>query len=374
MEKIAIIGGGIIGMTLANYLDPTKFDTTLYDHGVGQATKASAGIISPWLSKRRNKQWYHLAKDGAAFFPKLIQDFSLDPSIYAQPGTIILRQTEQLEEIAALAEKRKKEAPEIGDIHLLKPEKTAAFLPLLKQTPALYISGGGKLDGKAYLDKLSKRLIQKGIRQLHERANLQKKNDTWLIESESGEANFDQVILAPGPGLKALLAPLGYQTDIRPQKGQLVVFETTYPETHDWPVVMLDGEADLIPFTSGKILLGATHENEGGWDLSPTKEAYQQLSENAAVFLENPQEFFSHPYQLQVGTRAYTSDFAPFFGPLPDENGLLVASGLGSSGLTTGPFIGYLLAMYLNTGTWHGADYQKEIHQYIQKQSIEKKK
>ena len=25
---------------------------------------------------------------------------------------------------------------------------------------------------------------------------------------------------------------------------------------------MLDGEADLIPFNQGKILLGATHENE----------------------------------------------------------------------------------------------------------------
>ncbi len=30
MKKIAIIGG-IIGMTLANYLDPQKFDITVYD-------------------------------------------------------------------------------------------------------------------------------------------------------------------------------------------------------------------------------------------------------------------------------------------------------------------------------------------------------
>lgn len=66
-KKIAIIGGGIIGMTLASYLDTSKFNVALFDEGTGQATKASAGIISPWLSKRRNKQWYRLAKDGAAF-------------------------------------------------------------------------------------------------------------------------------------------------------------------------------------------------------------------------------------------------------------------------------------------------------------------
>ena len=32
MEKIAIIGGGIIGMTLANYVDTTKYSITLFDH------------------------------------------------------------------------------------------------------------------------------------------------------------------------------------------------------------------------------------------------------------------------------------------------------------------------------------------------------
>lgn len=111
MEKIAIIGGGIIGMTLANYLDDNKFNLTLFDYGVGQATKASAGIISPWLSKRRNKKWYHLAKDGAAFFPKLVQDFALDQSIYAQSGTLLIRKKDQLTDLLDLAEERKKEAP-----------------------------------------------------------------------------------------------------------------------------------------------------------------------------------------------------------------------------------------------------------------------
>ena len=68
MKKIAIIGGGIIGMTLANYLDTEKFDITVFDSGKHQATGASAGIISPWLSKRRNKQWYALAKKGSTIF------------------------------------------------------------------------------------------------------------------------------------------------------------------------------------------------------------------------------------------------------------------------------------------------------------------
>ena len=54
----------------------------------------------------------------------------------------------------------------------------------------------------------------------------------------------------------------------------------------------------------------------------------------------------------RVGIRAYTSDFSPFFGQVPNLSGVFVASGLGSSGLTTGPIIGYHLAQNASRGKW----------------------
>jgi glycine/D-amino acid oxidase-like deaminating enzyme len=367
MEKIAIIGGGIIGMTLANYIDQKKFSVSLFDGKTGQATSASAGIISPWLSKRRNKKWYRLAKDGAAFFPKLVQDLSLDDSIYYQSGTLLLRADEELDQLAALAEERKTEAPEIGTIERLTPEQTASALPLLRPVHSLRISGGGRLDGKAYLQHLRKLASGKGTTFFDEKIILSKKNDTWLVSGSFGTSAFDRLILTPGPSLTSLLEQIGYQADIRPQKGQLLVFQTEYADSKKWPVAILDGEADLIPFNDGKILIGATHENEGGWDLSPTEAAYQQLMSKTAGFLNNPADLSISPYHFRVGTRAYTSDFAPFFGPVLQDESLLAASGLGSSGLTTGPYIGYLLAEYLNNGKFDTDHYQKPITTYIKK-------
>ena len=57
MKKVAIIGAGIVGSTAAYYLSKNPaYQVTVFDYGQGQATKAAAGIISPWFSKRRNKE------------------------------------------------------------------------------------------------------------------------------------------------------------------------------------------------------------------------------------------------------------------------------------------------------------------------------
>ncbi|MFC4770384.1 NAD(P)/FAD-dependent oxidoreductase [Enterococcus hermanniensis] len=358
MKKIAIIGGGIIGMTLANYLDTNKYNVTLFDEPTGQATSASAGIISPWLSKRRNQKWYQLAKDGAAFFPKLIQDFQLDDTIYQKSGTLIIRPAEKLDDLIDLAEQRKLSAPELGQIEKLSGEQTQLELPLLKALPSIKISGGGRLDGKAYLAHLKNLAEKKGLTLIKKRVSLPEQLE-----------EFDQIILTAGPHLKNLLAPLGYKVDLRPQKGQLLVFDTSIKMSSNYPVAMLDGEADLIPFMNGKILLGATHENDAAWNLEPTREAFTQLTQSAEKFLADPQRLFNQPYHVRVGSRAYTSDFAPFFGQLNEQ--LLVASGLGSSGLTTGPYIGYLLAHYLNTGQKNWAIYQNELATYIKEAALD---
>ncbi|EOL44607.1 NAD(P)/FAD-dependent oxidoreductase [Enterococcus caccae] len=367
MEKLAIIGGGIIGLTLANYIDLTKYNVTVYDNPIGQATKASAGIISPWLSKRRNKKWYQLAKDGAAFYPKLVQDFSLPRAVYQQTGTLILRKDGELDSLMQLAEARKQTAPEIGDIQLLSAEQVTEKLPLLKTQSSLFITGGGKLDGAGYLETLRQGALTKMITIKTGTAKLSRIHEQWLVQTADETEQFDAVALCAGPGLPSLLGSLGYTTDIRAQKGQLLAFETPFKNSGDWPVAMLDGESDLIPFEDGQILVGATHENDGGFDLTPTKEAFSLLQQKTAPFLAESAFFENYSASYRVGTRAYTSDFAPFFNCLPDNPTAVVASGLGSSGLTTGPYIGFLLAQYFNAGKCDWGIYQKPIETYLSK-------
>ena len=155
---------------------------------------------------------------------------------------------------------------------------------------------------------------------------------------------FDRVILATGAWLGHLLEPLGYEVDVRPQKGQLRDYQLAQ-DMEAYPVVMPEGEWDLIPFAGGKLSLGATHENDMGFDLTVDETLLQQMEEASLPHYPILAEATSRAER--VGIRAYTSDFSPFFGQVPGLAGVYAASGLGSSGLTTGPIIGYHLAQLI---------------------------
>ena len=101
----------------------------------------------------------------------------------------------------------------------------------------------------------------------------------------------------------------------------------------------------MIPFAGGKLSLGATHENDMGFDLTVDETLLQKMEEAALPHYPVLSEATSR--SERVGIRAYTSDFSPFFGQVPELSGVYAASGLGSSGLTTGPIIGYHLAQLI---------------------------
>ena len=347
--KVAVIGGGIVGGTASFYLKKAGLDVTLFDEGTGQATKAAAGIVSPWLSQRRNQNWYQLAKLGAAFYPQLIQDLDLpsQSDVYHRVGAILFKKNEDLlKKLTKLAHQRKEDAPEIGEIALLSAAEIQQRMPLIAPTEAgLFVSGGAKVDGEKLVTTLQERFQALGGRFIPTHVTaLAAAESGWTLRFGTQEESFDKVILATGAWLPQLLEPLGFQVDVRPQKGQLLELKLDY-ETADWPVIMPQGEGDIIPFTAGRVLVGASHENDQGFDLAVDDAVLQNLV--ASLVYLAPEIEHADIVKERVGTRAYTSDFLPFFGEVKELPGIFVASGLGSSGLTTGPLIAHTLAAWL---------------------------
>ena len=363
MKKVAIVGAGIVGATAAYYLSKeTDIEVTVFDHGHGQATKAAAGIISPWFSKRRNKVWYKMARLGADFYVDLLADLEKSGQkvdFYQRSGVFLLKKDEsKLEELYQLALQRRDESSLIGELAILDQESASKLFPGLKGFERLlYASGGARVDGQLLVSRL---LDASQVKVVNKEVSLTPLLSGYQIDNQI----FDQVILSTGAWLGHILEPLGYEVDVRPQKGQLRDYQVDL-DMASYPVVMPEGEWDLIPFPGGKLSLGATHENDMGFDLTVDKNLLQQMAEAANPFYPSLKDAVLSGER--VGIRAYTSDFSPFFGQIPNLSGVYTASGLGSSGLTTGPIIGYHLAQMLQgrKGVLDPADYPTE--RYIKK-------
>ncbi|GAA3326008.1 hypothetical protein GCM10020331_060190 [Ectobacillus funiculus] len=114
-------------------------------------------------------------------------------------------------------------------------------------------------------------------------------------------------------------------------------------DTSAWPVVMPPNDQYILAFEDGRIVIGATHENEIGMDYRVTAGGLYEVFFHKALSV-SPDLSNGTVLETRVGFRPFTPGFLPVIGALPGYEGVLVANGLGASGLTVGPYLGSELA------------------------------
>jgi len=350
MKKLIVIGGGILGASTAYHLSKLGADITIIDRkDKGQATDAAAGIICPWLSQRRNQAWYRLAKAGARYYPRLIEELEKDGETqtgYARVGALsIHKDLEKIEKMEERALKRKEDAPEIGTLTRLNEQETNSYFPPLADGfSSLHVEGAARVDGRALRDALLHAAQENGALLINGSAFLQyKENRVTGVTVNDETFSSDSVIICAGAWANELLEPLGIHFNVTFQKAQIVHLEIPNANTDNWPVIMPPSDQYLLAFENGRIVVGATHENDlEGFDCRITAGGLQEVFNKAldtAPGLAN-----STLLEARVGFRPFTPGFLPVIGALPGWNGVFIANGLGASGLTMGPYLGSELA------------------------------
>lgn len=314
----------------------------------GQATAAAAGVICPWMTKRRNKAWYELAKKGAKYYPTLIDQLALDKENetgYKKVGAMRLdTDKEKLLKLYDITMAKRIDAPEIGEIKLLSPQETKERYPLLDENYySLYVSGGARVDGRLLRTSLLNAAIKHGARIVKGEAQLVTTNKTVHEVNVNGQTMYaDQIIAVNGAWMPKLLFPLKINLTISAQKGEIIHLQMKDIVTEQYPVVMPPTNQYILHFDNGRIVVGSTHEKITQFDTHITAGGVHHILEKALKVAPNLKR--AHLLETRVGFRPYTFNHLPVFGPLPGNNQLLIANGLGASGLTTGPFIGRQLA------------------------------
>lgn len=364
MKRFIVIGAGILGASTAYHLAKKGKNVTIIDRGEpGQATEAAAGIICPWLTQRRNKAWYFLAKNGAAFYPTLIEQLEEDgekETGYQRVGAISLHQDqEKLVKMEERATVRREDAPEIGAIRQLDQQETnELFPPLSAEYASVHVTGGARVNGRLLRDALLNAAQKHGASMVNGDAELEyTRGKVTGVRAGDTKYEADSIILTAGAWAPELLEPLGLELHISPQKAQIIHLMLEDTETESWPVVMPPNNQYILAFGGGRIVIGATHEDKQGFDRRPTLGGMHEIIDkglSAAPGLADATYL-----ETKVGFRPVAPNFLPIIGAVPGYENLFLANGLGASGLTVGPYLGAQLAKLAA-----GEDIELDLEQY----------
>ncbi len=348
MKSMVIIGSGIVGAATAYYAAKTGNQVTLIDRSDrGQATGAAAGIVCPWISQRRNQAWYQLASSGAAYYPVLIRELEAlgeQETGYKQVGIVSIHEESKLDKMEQKALERYENAPEMGTIERLTAEQTKARFPYAgDRYGSLYVSGAARVDGKAVRDALVRSAKRLGATVVSGDAALIIENGQAIGANADGKDWMaDAVVSAGGAWAAELFKPLGLELKVVPQKAQILHLQSGDAKTGDWPVAMVPFGQYIVPFEDGRIVAGATHENDAGFDEKLTAGGIFHILEKTLDVAPglSAAEFTG----AATGFRPSTLSALPFIGRVPGQQQLFAANALGSSGLTAGPDLGMQLA------------------------------
>lgn len=345
--KVIVIGAGVVGACAAYYLSQNEnVDVTLIDEEFeGKATLAGAGIICPWISRYNDSDWFRIASRGAQYYPELIEslkELGETNTGYRQTGAIAT--SEDIEVIRKLKEQleKKKEAfPIIGNIDVLQAGHANKFFPQINEKlHALYLSGAARLDGRLLASALVEGVKKNNGKVIQEKAALKKEGKLVSVSTSSGNLSADQVIIAAGAWTNDLLQSVGTSIKLEPQRGQIVHLAVN-EDTSNWPVILpQDSSHYIVPFDDNRIAFGATREAGSGYDYRITAGGIQEVLNEGLKVAPGLQ---SQTLQdIRIGFRPMSPDNKPLLGEVPNLDNVIVATGLGASGLTMGPYVGAL--------------------------------
>lgn len=353
MNRIIVLGGGIVGASAAFHLARDGVETVLVDEQhEGRATSAGAGIVAPGTTLRETPGFFDLATPAAAYYPELVAslvELDAGETGYEVCGKLFLAETEDDVALmdATLALFRERQAtgvPNVGDIEDMDGTAAKSLFPALKDVPrALYTSGAARVDGAKMRDAMIAAATGLGARLVNEAARLDLLEGRVVgIKTNSESIAADAVVLASGSWSNELFRQLGFSLPVAPQKGQILHILMPGESTSHWPILGWYGDQYILTFGPNRVVCGATREFNSGFDTRVTPAGVKHVLDTALRIAPGLAHGTLH--EVRVGLRPFAEDGLPYLGLAPGFDNVVVATGHGPSGLQLGPYSGRIAA------------------------------
>ena len=353
--KVAVVGGGVIGASIAQQLARAGANVILLTENV-LASGASGRSLS-WLNAAGmwREPYHRLRMAGIDRYRTLSAQRPVRWLRFA--GGLAWYPADKAEEL------RRRHDHEVGhgyDSHLLKPEDVSAHTPgvtaaAISGTGAIWNPGEGWVDLPSLVQFLIKDLVECGGKLVTKAGmcSVRRKADSVMgVATQGGQfIEADAVVLAAGAAVPAMVADLGITIPDATPISHLV---TSRPVHHPLRAVLNTPRISIRPTPEGALAMDSDWANahiaraeDGSYRLPEA--IIESLLMEASRVLEGEPELAAAWHR--IGPKPVPGDGEPVLGRVDDLDGLYVA--FTHSGATLGLIVGELLAYEIITGAAH---------------------
>ena len=342
--KVIIIGGGIIGCSIAYYLAKLGVEATVIEkeNCVGSAASwAAAGILACHASTQN--PYAELCRHSLALYPALAKELQTITDInieFTQSGILYIFLTEaEKKNWEGLAQRRLKNG---YSAEILSSEDAQALEPSIskKILGGVYFPDDAQVRNPRLVRALARAATKLGTKFLTGYSVNQflfDGNQVIGVKSSGGHIFGDQFVIAAGPWSHQVTDFLDVNLPVKPAKGQMIIAETAEPIINR-PIHGL--ETYIVPRADGKLWVGATVE-DAGFDDRTTLSGIHQILESAIQLV--PALAKKTLLKTSAGLRPKGRG-KPYLGRLTKYNNVIVASGHYKNGILLAPITGKLIA------------------------------
>ena len=363
---VIVVGGGVIGTSVAYYAAKAGKKVTLLDRG--DIAAGTSGACDGFIILQSKNPGPHLdlALQSAAMYRTLSAELDYDLEYMPCGGMVVAETEKQAELLRGLI--KKQQAAGLS-VELLPIKDARESEPLLAEDlwGAAYCKDDAQVNpirlaqGFAQAARRLGAQIQSGV----EVKGLVLENGRVCgVQTNEGVLKAEKVVNASGVWAPELVAPYGLELPIKPRRGQILVTEPLpsmlrhvllcacylIAKYHPEELDLADRQHRLgvglaVEQTAhGGLLIGSTREFVG-FDRRTTLAGIEAVARHAKRIL--PALANVNIIRTFSGLRPHTPTGLPILGPVAELPGLIMAAGHEGDGIALAPVTGKKIAEYL---------------------------
>lgn len=345
MNKVLIIGGGLIGLSIARELKKNGVSQiTILERGeIGkESSYAAGGMLAVHAETNKLDDFYHICNESLNLYTDFAEELLGETGIDIQldkAGTLYLAfNNHDIQEIRERYEWQKSAGLEVEHLSAVEIHKLEPFVSP-DVVEGLFFPKDWQVENRILLTALQKFCQLSGVEIIENTEITKLLSDNGKIigaASNSGRFFADTVILATGAWTSFIKTEGFSLPKVKPIRGQIVSYQTA---KRLFSKVIYSPRGYLVPREDGRVLAGSTSEDVG-FDKSVTDLGIEIIKEK--VFEIAPSLANLEIKESWAGLRPFASDSLPVLGDLAEN--LLIATAHYRNGILLAPITAKIMA------------------------------